>query len=188
MKNKKINKKITYKYIQSAAYRYLERYATTEANLKYILQRKVDRILKANLQLATRSHEIDEWIEDVVKKSVELGLVDDLLYASAKLSTYGASGNSIAIIKNKLRVKGVPENLISEIIENEREENPEFNFISAIKYAKRRRFGPFRIRDAELKTADKEKAAMARAGYSYNEVEKVLKGNREELEEILYGN
>ncbi len=188
MKNDKINKKITYKYIQGAAYRYLERYATTEANLKYILQRKVDRILKSNQEITTRNHEIDIWIDDVVKKSVELGLVDDLLYATAKLNTYKASGNSIAIIKNKLRAKGVSQDLINEIIEKEREENPDMNFISAIKYAKRRRFGPFRIRDADLKTSDKEKAAMARAGYSYEEVKKVLQGERKELEDILYGN
>lgn len=188
MKKYKKNKKITYQYIQGAAYRYLERYATTEANLKFILQRKVKRIVANYSDEMGAPEDIDEWISDVVSKVVKLGLVDDRLYAQSKLNSFMASGNSIATIRQKLRAKGVPLNLIDEVVNEAKNEQPDVDFISAIKYAKRRKFGPFRIREPKDNTGEKEKAAMARAGYSFDEVKRVLTNSREDLEDILYGN
>ncbi len=188
MKKYKNNKKITYQYIQGAAYRYLERYATTEANLKFILRRKIERILSSQEDTEEIRSQAEGWINDVVEKCVKIGLVDDQLYATSKMNSYITSGNSIANIKNKLRAKGVPADIVTVVIETAREEEPDLNLKSAIKYAKRRRFGPFRIREEQENTVDKENAAMARAGYSFDEVKRVLKGSRDELEDILYGN
>lgn len=188
MKKYKNAKKITYQYIQNAAYRYLERYATSEENLKFILRRKVERIVVNHKDSEKIRQDAAQWIEDVVQKAVKIGLVDDLLYATSKMNTFMASGNSISIIKNKLRAKGVQQEVIAAVIEAAKEQEPDINFKNAIKYAKRRRFGPFRVREPEERTSDKEKAAMARAGFSYGEVKKVLEGAREDLEDILYGN
>ncbi|MEZ5757127.1 MAG: RecX family transcriptional regulator [Emcibacteraceae bacterium] len=185
-KSKKIN--ITKEYIQKAAYRYLERYATSEANLKFILNRKIDRQL-ANIENAEDlRREARMWVMDTVKKCVELGLVNDQLYAEAKINAYLNSGNSLNIAKNKLRSKGLPTQLISEMVSDIEEKSPDINFISAIKYAKKRRFGPFRVRKANEDTEKKEQASMARAGFSFEEIMRVLKADSEELENILYEN
>lgn len=181
------NRKISRSYLQGAAYRYLERYATTEANLFFILKRKVDRILNKRDQSEDNPVQIEEWINDVIAVCVKHGLVNDRIYAESKFNSYTLSGNSIATIKNKLRAKGVPQEIIGEIINEALENTPNINYKSAIKYIKKRRFGPFRIREANERTQEKELASMARAGYSYQEATKVLKGNREELEDILYG-
>ncbi|MDG1857614.1 MAG: RecX family transcriptional regulator, partial [Emcibacteraceae bacterium] len=91
------------------------------------------------------------------------------------------------IIKNKLRAKGVSSEIISDVMQSALEAQPNLNFLSAIKYVKKRRFGPFRIKEKNDKTDIKEASAMARAGFSFEEVNRVLKASREELEDILYG-
>ncbi|HPF46633.1 MAG: RecX family transcriptional regulator [Alphaproteobacteria bacterium] len=185
-KNKKI--KITKDYIQKAAYRYLERYATTEANLKFILNRKIDRQLVNSDNPEDLRREARIWVLDTIKKCVALGLVNDQLYGEAKINSYLNSGNSLNIAKKKLKSKGLSTQLISEMITDIEEKTPEINFISAIKYAKKRRFGPFRIRKAKEDTERKEQASMARAGFLYEEIIRVLKADSEELENILYEN
>ena len=187
MYKKKKNRKITKSYLNGIAYRYLERYATTEANLFFILKRKVDRIINQQEQNDDDYSEIENWINEVITECVKHSLVDDRLYAESKLNSYTISGNSIPTIKNKLRSKGVPLEIINEVVDKAIENTPNMNQISAIKYVKKRRFGPFRIRQSNERTDEKELAAMARAGYSYHEATKILKSSREDLEGILYG-
>lgn len=187
--NKKRNKRnITKSYLQGAAYRYLERYATTEANLFLILKRKTDRVLNQSDQNDINLNEIETWIYEIIAKCVKHGLVNDRLYAESKMNSYSLLGNSLASIKNKLRSKGVPQDIISDVINEAISNTPDINFKSAIKYAKKRRFGPFRIHEVNETKLDKELAAMARAGYSYSESIKILKGKLEDLEDVLYGN
>lgn len=188
MNKKRNNRSITKSYLHGAAYRYLERYATTEANLFLILKRKTDRILSQNDHNNVDISEVETWINDVVAICVKHGLVNDRLYAESKLNSYTISGNSLPNIKNKLRSKGVPQDIISDVINDAISNTPNINIKSAIKYAKKRRFGPFRVRAVHENTLDKELAAMARAGYSYSESIKILKGKLEDLEEVLYGN
>ncbi|MCC3860645.1 regulatory protein RecX [Pseudemcibacter aquimaris] len=187
MKKRFKNKKLSQAYIQGAAYRYLERYATTEANLFFILRRKVERILADQEDVEEVRQNAETWINETVQKCVKMGLVDDRLYAESKFNSFMLSGNSLAQIKNKLRTKGVPQDIIAELIEAAKNDQPDLNFKSAIKYARKRRFGPFRIREEQENTRNKEIAAMARAGFSYDETNRVLSGDRNELEDILYG-
>ena len=187
MCKKKKNRKITKTYLKGAAYRYLERYATTEANLFFILKRRVDRILNQQDENDDDYGEIENWINEVISECVKHDLVNDRLYSERKLNSYTILGNSIATIKNKLRAKGVSLEIINDVVSKAIENTPNINQISAIKYAKKRHFGPFRIRQADEKTNQKELAAMARAGYPYHEATHILKANREDLEDILYG-
>ena len=88
MYKKRNNRNITKSYLQGAAYRYLERYATTEANLFFILKRKTDRILSQNDQEDFNISEIEAWINEVVVECVKHGLVNDRLYAESKMNSY----------------------------------------------------------------------------------------------------
>ncbi|MBT7583836.1 MAG: hypothetical protein HN572_12800, partial [Kordiimonadaceae bacterium] len=135
-----------------------------------------------------QSEQADIWIDEIVKKCVTQNFVNDELYAKSRARALINSGNSVAGIKNKLRQKGVSADLINETIEKACEDNPNINLVSAIKYVRKRRFGPFRIREKEENTVKKESGAMARAGFSYAETKQILKATREELEDILYEN
>ncbi len=186
MKKYKKNINLTRSYLQNAAYRYLERYATTEANLVFILERKVARIIKDQSEQDSLREQASIWIREIVMFCVKNNLINDLVYAKSKLTTFLNAGNSLAMAKNKLRMKGVPADIISEVVNEAKSENPLLNYQSCIKYARKRRFGPFRMKEKTENTEKKEQAAMARAGFSYDETMKILRSNREELEEILY--
>ena len=186
MKKYKKNKKLTRSYLQAAAYRYLERYATTEANLKVVLARKVERIIRELDEADELRPQSESWIDDIVKSAVKNNLVNDLFYARAKAESFLRSGNSLAIMKNKLRSKGVPLDIIEDVVSEFKEQGQDINFLSCIRYARKRRFGPFRTRQENEDTARKETAAMARAGFSYDETKRVLNSNRDELEDILF--
>lgn len=186
MKKNNKKKNITRRYLQGAAYRYLERYATTEANLILVLRRKVDRILLESDDREEKREEAFLWISEIVENCVKNNLVNDRLYAEGRLNSFLITGNSLVVIKNKLRAKGVSPTIISDLIEGVRSDKPTINLISCIKYAKKRRFGPFRVKEIQEKTMSREQASMARAGFSYDESMKVLNGTREELENLLY--
>lgn len=186
MKKNNKKKNITRNYLQGAAYRYLERYATTEANLISVLKRKVDRILLDSECREEKREEAISWINEIVENCVKNNLVNDQLYTQGRVNSFLIAGNSLATIKNKLRAKGVPAQIIHDVIEGGKSDKPSINLISCIKYAKKRRFGPFRVKEIQEKTTSKEQASMARAGFSYDESMKVLKATREELEDLLY--
>jgi len=180
--------KISHRYLRGAAYRYLERYATTEANLKFILSRKVERILVDQENSEEVRENAKVWIKEIIDNCVKQKLIDDKLYAQNRMKSFLNSGNSVSNAKNKLRAKGVPLEIIEEVVTSTYKQIPNVSILSAIKYIKRRRFGPFRIREQKENTEQKEFAAMARAGYSYSESAKVLKASLKELENILYEN
>lgn len=185
MKNKKYIKNLSYDYLLRSAYRYLERYATTELNLEFILSRKVERILNDNQLSSEKREDIAKWIKKIVQSMVDNGIVNDRLFAESRARSLIQLGNSLSVIQNKLRAKGVPQKIIDDVLKLKKEENPNINRLSAIRYAKKRRFGPFRIKDKN-DAETKELAAMARAGFAYSDAIFTLRAIRSDLEDILY--
>lgn len=175
-----------------STYRYLERYATSQANLYFILNRKVDKILNAYEDDREEIEQIRTqaalWINEIIEKCIKNELINDRLYARGRANSLIQSANSLSNIKNKLRSKGVAVEIIDEVLDEIYQEKPNINILSAIKYIKKRRFGSFRIKEREENTQQKELAAMARAGFSYADSIKILKLSRQELEDALYGN
>ena len=69
---------ITATYLQNAATLYLERYPTTAAGLRRILQR---RVAKARLAEAPVMADVEQAIDAVVGKFVAAGVIDDRAFA-----------------------------------------------------------------------------------------------------------
>ncbi len=193
MKKQNVNKrrKITQEYLIGAAYRYLGRYASTEGNLKNILHRKAAKILREDNDL---SHEdkvkINEksafWIDEIVKKSVKQGLVDDYLYARAKAKSYLRSGNSKTQITHKLYAKLVQPKIVAQVLVEIDSQILDIDIFAAAKYIKKRRFGSFRVKEKDEKSQEKEKNAMLRAGFSYETISKTLQIKQSDLEDIIF--
>jgi len=175
-------------YLIRATYRYLERFATTEKNLRDVLERKVRRIL------SQQEKEQDEesfktamiWIEEIVTKCRDQNLVNDTNYAQARARSLLRSGNSTRMVAQKLRAKGVEVDLIKIVLENYQQENPDMDYLAAIRYAKRRRFGAFSSRHDGSVVMEKEVASMCRAGFSYEMAQKILKQDKAALEDKIY--
>lgn len=177
-------KKVTEGYLERAALHYLGRFSATEAYLKQVLERKVCR---RNEDYAPASAEQLEWITSVAAKCVRLGYIDDKQYAQNRFGSLLRKGKPRRAIEQDLRHKGVPEEVVTNLL-READEDPDRNLdmSAAAAYVKRRRFGPFRRDD---KTTDerieKERASMMRAGFPYRIVSKLLESTEDDVLALL---
>ena len=97
-------RKVTPAYLQRAAMAYLERYASSSEQLRRVLIRKVDNRCRLR---GEDPAEFRDAIDEVVAKSLRVGLVDDARYAEARVATLRRRGGSARAIQAKLSVKGV---------------------------------------------------------------------------------
>jgi len=120
------------------------------------------------------------------KKTVQQKLVDDRQFAEARAASLIRSGNSKMKITQKLLAKGVKPHMVEEVMQNLSEQHEDMDFLAAVKYARKRRFGAFSMRHDGAEPVEKELASMCRAGFSYALAGRILKMPREELEDALY--
>ncbi len=186
MNNEKRKKRLlTREYLLRATYSYLQRFATTEKNLRLVLDRKVRRQLpefdSEDLYIQAKV-----WIDEIVQKTVDQKLVNDRLFAEGRAASLIRSGHSKMKASQKLQAKGVAPDMVIEVIEELAEQYEDMDFAAAVKYVRKRRFGAFSLRHEATEVVEKELASMCRAGFSYGTARKILKMTRSELEEILY--
>lgn len=164
-------RKITESGLRNAALHYLQRFSTSQENLKSVLMRRVLR--------AAQTHETDmdqaaQWIDALVDNLARSGMVDDKLYAEGRtraLFRRGVPPNGIA---QRLRQKGVDADLIEVALSELYVETANPTLLAAVKLAKRRRLGPYRAPDKRVERQDKDLAAIARAGFDYETARKVI--------------
>ena len=167
---------MTHEALERAAYHYLGRFASTQANLHRVLEAKLRR---RNPDFAPPSDEQAGWLRAVVDKCVALGLVDDRAYAQAAVQSLNAQGRSIKAIRARLTAKGVPADVLDAALgclcAADNDTDPDL--AAAAAYARRRRFGPYR---RDTNTGDehdrrrRELAAFARAGFAYGLARQIL--------------
>lgn len=166
-------------YLERAALFYLQRFAASRAHLARILARKVAR---RGLPEGTTQAQAEEWITAVIDRMVDLGYVDDAAYARARARSLLERGKPRRHIRRALAEKGIAESLIDAAITEIEDEMEAPDLRAAIRYARRRRLGPARPpdrrpssgSDAETRQFQKDLAAMARAGFSYEIAKTVL--------------
>lgn len=162
--------RITPAYLENAALHYLERFASSSANLRRVLMRKVDRSLahhggdraEAALQVAA-----------VVEKLTGLGYVNDAAYAEMKTRGLHRKGSSTRAIRATLAAKGVGGEMAEAALADLAEEVGEPDLAAAIRLARRRRLGPFRAKDRDA-FRDKDMAALGRAGFPWDLARRVV--------------
>ncbi|WP_298963120.1 RecX family transcriptional regulator [uncultured Roseibium sp.] len=172
-------KKPTEERLKRSALHYLERYASSAANLQKVLQRKV---FKACHSLELDPEDYDPIIDRVVALCVETGLINDLHYAETKAASMRRRGGSKRKIEAKLIAKGVDRDTLQNVLESDDEVELE----AAIAFARRRRLGPYRkSSDRELRR-EKDLAAMCRAGFAFEVARQVI-DTSDEIEHSLSG-
>ena len=167
-------RKVTAAYLQRAAMSYLERYASSAENLRRVLRRKVDKRCRLRGENPAEFHEM---IDEVVAKSLKIGLIDDTRYAEARVATLRRRGGSARAIQAKLSAKGVDRNTIAAALEGEEGDEEQ----AARAFARRRKLGPFRPGE-RAPYRDKDLAAMARAGFRFDVARGIIEGEIDEDE------
>jgi regulatory protein len=165
-------RKLSPRYLENAVLHYLQRYAATEAGVRRVLLRKVDRALKFH---GGDRQEALGWVDALVEKLVRGGLLNDAAFAEMKAQSLRASGRSARVIALKLRQKGVPAELVTQTLAGATQEVSEEQ--AALKWARKKRLGPYRPTDeARRDHRQKDLAALARAGFDFHTARKVIEG------------
>ena len=144
------------KALDELALAYVGRFATTRAKLRSYLARKVRERGWAGGR--------DPDFEEIAERFASQGFIDDAAYALSKAQALTGRGYGKRRVRQSLHVAGVAE------------EDGEAAFghadaeavAAAVRFAERRRIGPFAAQAArDPKEREKALAAMIRAGHSF---------------------
>ena len=142
--------------LRDLALRYVGRYATSRAKLRAYLQRKVrERGWDA---------EREPDFAGIVERFTEQGFIDDAGFATAKARTLTSRGYGKRRVVEALRTAGIED----ADGEDARRLADAEAVAAALRYAERRRLGPFAIQASD-DPRDRQKAiaAMVRAGHGF---------------------
>ena len=186
-------KKITYDRLRNIALYYLGRYASSSENLRQVLKRRVQK--SAHHHKDTDIEQAHAWIDDIVTDMIRMGYIDDITYATNKAHSLHNRGTSSRTIYQKLLQKGLDKNTIETALNSLQEnlndgldEPQNTDLIAAIKYAKRRRIGVYRIKPAPDpdKQYQRDLASLARNGFPPDICQKILGAeSADELDSLL---
>jgi regulatory protein len=153
--------------LHEAALHYLARYAATEAGLRAVLERRIDRWARATATedrdgLTTQVGTLKQEARQIAARLVAAGLVDDAVYARTRAAGLMRSGRSRRAIGARLAAKGVT----AEVARSAMLDDPDSELDAALVLARKRRIGPFRRGDTpDLAGKRREIAMLARAGF-----------------------
>jgi len=177
---KKAPRKISKRYLQNAALAYLARFASSSANLRRILMRRIEK------SCVFHEEDVADYVpllDEVITRYIDSGLLDDAAYARGVAISQRRRGSSQRMISAKLKQKGLTSDQIATALEqantelmDEYDDNPHglsAESMSAMHFARRRRIGPYR-RENRSEFYKKDLAALGRAGFNYETARQVV--------------
>ncbi|MBN2751082.1 MAG: RecX family transcriptional regulator [Rhodospirillaceae bacterium] len=170
-------RRITASYLENAAAFYLQRFDSTAENLRRVLHNKVRRAAchpEADIDTAAAT----QWIEETIVKMQRIGYIDDTRTATAKARALFARGTPPTMIRRRLAVAGAGDDAIAAALnalaQNEGTDDHDMTLKAALVLARRRRLGPFRDPDKRAERHDRDMAALARAGFDFETVRRII--------------
>jgi len=141
--------------LDELALRYVGKFATTRAKLRDYLARKVRE----------RGWDCDGSpdFEALASRFAELGYVDDAAYALSKSRALSSRGYGVRRVTEKLRHAGVEEADRMEAHAHAASEAA----AAAVRFAERKRLGPYATAIADRAQREKWIAALVRAGHNF---------------------
>jgi regulatory protein len=164
-------KKATPDYLEKAALHYLERYASSRANLRRVLMGKVERSARFH---GTDREDGARAVEQLLDRLARAGYLDDAAYARGRAVSLHRAGHGAQAIRMKLRQKGVDEDTAWAALESLEDEAEAPELAAALRYARKRRLGPYRTPEQREANAERDMAALARKGFSLDLARQVV--------------
>lgn len=195
----KIPRRITETYLHNSGLYYLQRYATSSANFRTVMLRKVKRSCQHHQD--QNYEDCAGLVEALILKFEASGLLNDQMYLEGAIRSFRRKGLSKRAIFKKLSQKGLNEDQILPVLSAHDEDlinipysdhntDHQAEITAAAIFCRRKRLGAFNPapRDNNDPERDndhqKQMAKLARAGFGFDVVRKVLAKSREELEEL----
>ncbi len=184
-KKRRLPKPATAERLEKAALAHIDRYATSAANLRLVLLRRVERSARLH---GTDRAEATAWVDAIIAKLLERHLLDDAAYARSRANSLHRSGASRRKIAATLQRKGVARSEIADALGALDAEFEDSELTAAYNYARRRRLGPYRAPEVRDERRERDLAALARAGFGYDTARRVVEARSvEELEAEVSG-
>jgi regulatory protein len=139
--------------LERAALGYAGRYATTRARLAAYLRRKLRERGWAGAD--------EPPVDRLVERMADLGYVDDRAFAAARAASLGHRGYGERRVREALRAAGVADEDSAEAAESARRDA----WDSALRFARRRRIGPFAESEPDRAGREKALGVLLRAGH-----------------------
>ena len=150
--------------LEKSALHHLGRFASTRAELTRVLQRRVQRAVRAEL---IGRDEAARMVSATVEKVAAAGYLDDTAVAHAKAGSMRRAGRSRRMITQKLSVKGITRDGADQALAATDGEDENAELRAAVILAARRKLGPYRSGKRDETTLKRDLSALARGGYSY---------------------
>lgn len=170
-RRRKVPRKMTPERLANIALHYLGRYASSSANLRRVLLRRVQR---AAAEHGADAAEGAAWVEELIARYLRSGLIDDRAYAAQRAASLQRRGGSRFAIRGKLRQKGVTGDLIEDALTTLDAAGGAGELAAACALTRRRRLGPYRLPAKRLAMRRKDLAALSRAGFGLDVARRVL--------------
>lgn len=147
--------------LDELALRYVARFATSRAKLRSYLQRKIrERGWQGDGEAP---------VEDIAARLSDLGYVDDKAYASSLSRSLTSRGYGQRRVAQALSAAGIDEFDAGEALRSSEETAIE----AALRFARKRRIGPFATSEMDRGVREKWIAAMIRAGHAIELARKI---------------
>jgi len=167
---------------------YLGRYASSRHKLGQVLQQFANRKL-TNYD----AEDIATAIRQTVEQCSRLGYLDDQQFAVTVARSQRRLGRSRSLIRQRFRQHALGDDIIAHALSEVDECITKSELQAAIRFAQRRRLGPFaKCRSAHHKCLDRHQrkkrdlGAMARAGFSMVISQQVLENdNPDTIDDLL---
>ena len=178
-RRRKTSRPLDEKGLNELALRYVGRFATTRAKLQSYLKRKI----RERGWEGAREPEV----AGIAERFADQGYVDDAAYALSKSQSLTARGFGTRRVMQSLRAAGVGEG--QDEAARDHAENQAIE--AALRFARRRRLGPFAEAAGDPKQSEKALAAMVRAGHSFGLARAIVRmppgteANIEQLNEFI---
>ncbi len=163
-KGPRIPKKITQSYLENAALFYLQRYASSAANLRRILLHKIKKSCQHH---KTSVEDFIPLLDGIIARYNSSGLLNDAQFSKSKAESLRRQGRSAWYIRQKLSIKGLSEEDINRSLD-EVGNDEEAEISAALILIKKKKLGGLRPGNSASKEQNmKDIAVLARAGFSY---------------------
>lgn len=149
--------------LERLALRYAERYATTRAKLARYLGRK--------LRERGWAEEGEPPVADLVERMAAFGYVDDRGFANARAATLTRRGLGARRVAADLKAAGIGPDDSADA----RASAEDQALAAALRYAERRRIGPFAAAEPDRPAREKALAAMLRAGHPLDLARRIVR-------------
>jgi regulatory protein len=176
---------VTAMSLENVAMHYIERFASSAADLRRVLLRRVRRAAAGaagdddRTAAAARLADGAALVEALIAKLQSAGILDDRRYAETKAASLHRRGGSRRAVAARLAQHGVERDLITAAIETlgarlSDAGGDTADLVAAAAFIRRRRLGPYRNGEFTAAARLKDMAALARAGFDGDTARRIL--------------